>query len=187
MNRSGTAIQVVDLDEDFTDPQIVADHVRDLVAAAWTRQQIARISDVDLATVRALLGESTIAPQPKRLHARTGQQLLAIGADRLTGLPDHAIVDSTGTHRRVRAMAAMGYPVADTLREISAQSAMMHRPTVTAGTARKTIKLYRERSYVPGPSPRAAQIARSKGWPPPAAWNNDIDDPRATPCGIRKL
>ena len=38
MRRSGTATQVTDVDEDCTDPRIVADHVRDLVAAAWTRQ-----------------------------------------------------------------------------------------------------------------------------------------------------
>jgi hypothetical protein len=46
--------------------------------------------------------------------------------------------------------------------------------------AREIAKLYRELCHTPGPSKRAAQNARKKGWHGPLAWD-DIDDPTCQP------
>ena len=40
--------------------------------------------------------------------------------------------------------------------------------------------------YILNPSPKAAAYARTHGWAPPEAWDDEhIDNPRAVPSGIR--
>jgi hypothetical protein len=100
----------------------------------------------------------------------------------------HLRIDSTGTGRRLRALAAIGWTsevIADKLgvtpspvRDLSRQV----RPLVTRTTAAKVAALYDELSMIPGPSTSAAKRARAKGWVPPLGWDDDdLDDPNAAP------
>ncbi|MFE2751613.1 hypothetical protein ACFXGA_06370 [Actinosynnema sp. NPDC059335] len=95
---------------------------------------------------------------------------------------------SAGTGRRLRALAAIGWPstlLADRLgctfewvgqlqREVNAQ--------VHLTTAQRVAALYDELADIPGPSDRARGHAARAGWDAPDAWwYADIDDPNAQP------
>lgn len=97
-------------------------------------------------------------------------------------------VDATGSRRRLQALAAIGWPY----REIADRLGADHKglQNVQSGltlrvrhqTAEAVRALYDELWDQPGPSSRAAAIARGKGWAVPVAWDDDeIDDPQATP------
>lgn len=95
-------------------------------------------------------------------------------------------VDATGTRRRIHALAAVGYSLAEQSRrlgmEISGASAIARRTWVWVTTAEKVRALYDELSMVPGNNNRARNEAKRRGWPPPLAWDDEtIDDPRARP------
>lgn len=102
-------------------------------------------------------------------------------------------VDSTGTVRRLQALACIGY----TWAELSAycgvsRVAVQHWVTgvystgvVWARTARTVSDVYDKYSMVPSTHPhahRARRTALRNGWYPPLAWDDeDIDDPRSRP------
>ena len=97
-------------------------------------------------------------------------------------------IDATGTIRRLRALAAMGWP----MKELAAMSGvamptisyLMHhrRGTVYSRTAGKVADLYDELSMREGNSQRSRLRARRHGWAPPLAWDDEtIDDPNAQP------
>jgi len=97
-------------------------------------------------------------------------------------------VDATGTIRRLRALAAMGWP----MKQLAAMSGvsmptvsclMNHRRgTVYSRTAGKVADLYDELSMREGNSQRSRLRARRHGWAPPLAWDDEtIDDPNAQP------
>lgn len=97
--------------------------------------------------------------------------------------------DATGTRRRLRAMARMGWPAPvlaaetglaeETVRMIAAG----RRRRVHTTTARAVCEVYDRLSMTPGPRPWVATWARNRGWHPPLAWDDDdLDDPTATPA-----
>lgn len=95
-------------------------------------------------------------------------------------------VDATGTRRRIQALAAIGWSLAEQSRRLgmerSAAHAMTTRAWVTVETAAKVAALYDELAMTPGTSTRARCDARRRGWPVPLAWDEeDLDDPAATP------
>lgn len=96
------------------------------------------------------------------------------------------LVDATGTRRRLRALAAIGWPNAAigalAGADHSTVSAWSNNARVRAGTADTVRRVYDELSMTPGPSAKVRQIAARKGWAPPLAWDDDsIDDPAARP------
>lgn len=102
-------------------------------------------------------------------------------------------VDSTGTVRRLQALACMGY----TWEELStycgvSRPAVQHwvsgvysTGVVSTRTARTVIGVYDKFSMVPSSHPyahRARRNAFMNGWYPPLAWDDEsIDDPRSRP------
>lgn len=103
-----------------------------------------------------------------------------------------SLVDATGTHRRIQALAALGY----TLTQLSDQLSMSTRyagklmttEKVRPGTAAIVHEMY-DRLSMTRPegwvADRARILAAAKGWAPPLAWD-DIDDPRSDAEGLRK-
>jgi len=103
-------------------------------------------------------------------------------------------VSSLGARRRVQALCALGYTLAD-LATISgtslsrfSQVARGHNPTVYLDTDARIRALYDRLSGQP-PRPtwvtaRARRLAIAKGWAPPLAWDN-IDNPDERPQGVR--
>jgi hypothetical protein len=97
-------------------------------------------------------------------------------------------VEATGTVRRLRGLAALGWPQAELAARLGMTPSSLgqlgiRRGRVSRTTAAKVTALYDELSMIPGHSKRAADRAARHGWPPPLAWlEGTIDDPRARPA-----
>lgn len=105
---------------------------------------------------------------------------------RRQGRNQPACIDPTGTIRRMRALAAIGWPLIEQARRFgwnSAPSRLVRGKTqVTRELAARVAALYEELKDVPGPSAKVRDHAARKGWPTPAEWDmggGDIDDPAA--------
>lgn len=101
---------------------------------------------------------------------------------------DSVRVPSIGVSRRLRALVAIGYPMAYLSRQLSihqsyiSKLAVGYRNTCNPDTAAKVAALYDRISMTPGPSQAARDKAHRRGWMPPLAWDDDeIDDWLATP------
>jgi len=106
---------------------------------------------------------------------------------RITG---RSMVPALGTHRRIQALAVMGWSVA-------AQAKRMHRSReyllktlnkdlVFLSTAEAVEAVYADLSMVvpAGHTLRTRNWAKAQGWFPPLAWD-DIDDPDERPTSGR--
>lgn len=99
-------------------------------------------------------------------------------------------VDGTGTARRLRALAAMGWPSHELAARLGvSREAVQQRTRETWPAERSTVgrvrDLYDALSMTPGPSERARRRAARLEWAPPLAWDDDtIDDPTARPVGV---
>lgn len=99
-------------------------------------------------------------------------------------------VDPTGTVRRLRALAAIGYTAADLSRRLGMGDAACVRQIWEGKRAKTTRRiadavrdLYAELEHTPGPSRLGKTKALHRGWLPPAWWDVDtIDDPAADPA-----
>lgn len=155
-------------------------HLERLLAAGWLQVQIARTARLSHRVLTAVLaGQSTVTNA-------TARAILNIPIGPAPG--DARDVDATGTVRRVRALVAIGWPLAqlaprfglyETALGIIARGERTHVRATTADTIALD---YRNLSRLPGPSARARNDAVRKGWPSPAAWDEaTIDDPAAQP------
>lgn len=99
------------------------------------------------------------------------------------------LVSAIGTHRRIRALMAIGWPSDEIARRLGwAGSKVLFRSLRTTYVQRKTYNavaaLYDELSLIPGPSAITRGRARGAGHHPPLAWD-DIDrdpEPPKTEC-----
>lgn len=109
------------------------------------------------------------------------------------GVP--ALVDATGTSRRVQALVAYGHPFAELARRLGCTEAWLRqlaRAVRTRGVLRRTAgqvaALFDQLTALPPPAGRTATHARTVaaryGWATAWAWD-DIDDPAERPKGVR--
>lgn len=98
-------------------------------------------------------------------------------------------VHAIGTARRLRALAALGWDLADLADRLGVNTRRVHHlqamgsPTVYRTTADSVRRVYDALSMTVGPSGKTARIARRNRWPPPLAWDDDtIDNPTARPA-----
>lgn len=102
-----------------------------------------------------------------------------------------ATVAVTGTARRIEALVAAGYSMADVARHLDVSDRKVRSlingdvARVFVRTAEMVAALYEKISGTPGPSAKAREYAARRGWAPPLAWDDAaIDDPNAVPnCG----
>jgi len=98
---------------------------------------------------------------------------------------DRPLVDAAGTRRRIQALGRIGWARAEVATRLGvhpcAPGKWVANRCVTRDTAARVAALYTHLSTVPGPSRLAALRAQRAGWPPPIAWDDDIDDPHARP------
>lgn len=157
-----------------------AAHVRMLVTSGRTITSIADEAGLDWDTVQ-------------RVRDRSQESILRSTANKLLvvqPLPDDtALIDATGTVRRVRALVAMGHTQQTLSEEIGcaftyiSTLAYGRRPTVTVALAKAVQRAYDKLSMKVGPSVRARLKAQRLGWHGPLVWDDDsIDDPRAVPA-----
>lgn len=155
-------------------------HIERLTAAGWTQAQIARA---------ASLSQRTIGDVAHGAHTVANRTAYAILSIPIGPAPlDGRYTDPTGTVRRVQALVAIGWPFAQLAAHLGLYETALGRiangrhPQVLAVTAETVAREYRRLSRVPGPSVRARNDARRKGWVGPAAWDDTtIDDPAALP------
>lgn len=103
-------------------------------------------------------------------------------------VPDHLLVPSLGSARRIRALMALGWRHEDISpmlggRSSTHLSAWRHK-TINAHDWRLVDAVYDALSGTTGPSGRSRKRATDQGYIPPLAWD-DIDDPDETPKGLR--
>jgi predicted transcriptional regulator len=95
-------------------------------------------------------------------------------------------VPAVGTHRRLQALAAIGWNRAHLAAELKvtkpAVGQWLTRDVVYSSTALRVSELYARLGDTPGASERTRRHAASVGWLPPIAWDEDtIDDPATPP------
>lgn len=178
----------------LVDAEPAREHLRMLArhGVGWRRAaQLAQVSSGSVS--RLLYGGPGARPPSRRIRPDTLAKILAVQPS-LDLLPAAVLVDATGTRRRVQALAALGWSRAKIARQAGADprgfAQVIHRAQVHAATARAVRDLYGELQHAgppettPGDRTAAVRIrahAAANAWPPPAAWDGDIDQPAAKP------
>lgn len=173
-------------------------HVRALMAQGMGIKRIAERADVSTGVLtRVLYGINGHSPS-KRITPATAQRILALTFDPSPG----AIVDSTGTKRRLQALAVVGYSTTRLARETGIEAStiwvLMNRDRhVLAATERAVRNAYdrlwnvdpaRDTTKAQGAAlARVRREAGVKGWVGPLCWDDDtIADPQTPPVGISR-
>jgi len=131
----------------------------------------------------------------RRIRPATAAAILAVRPE-ARSLGGSALVDATGTHRRLQALVAGGWSQAKLGARLGMTPAnfatMMRRGQVTASTARAAAAVYDQLWNQSPPetgqrekiaAARARNRARAHGWAPPLAWDEErIDQPDAQPA-----
>lgn len=167
-------------------------HVRRLTTAGIGWQRIAQLAGVGQSVVQHLLYETGGRGISKRIKAENAAAILAVHPTPAL-LPPGALVDATGTRRRLQALVADGWPQ----RTIAARigkgergiSYLIRGNLVQRQTADAVAAVYKELEHEDPmecgasayASNRARERARAEGWPGRSAWDSDIDDPGADP------
>lgn len=180
--------------EPYVDAEQARQHVRMLSAYGIGWRRAAELAGVSQGSMGKLLrGGPGGSPASRRIRPGTEARILAVRpSPDLLGAA--ALVDATGTRRRLQALIAAGWSKQKLASRLGAGpqnfGAMMERPQVTAATARAVTALYGELQYTLPPHEdyrdksawnRARGYAAARNWPPPGAWDDDIDDPAARP------
>lgn len=157
----------------------VIKHIARLRDLGWTWPEMSQ---------QAGLGEVTVwrvwNKRPQRVRADTARGILALP---LVESPSRRGVDSTGSRRRVHALAWMGWTatmVAEATGIAPKAIAGLIGPSrrISRRNAAAIAEVYERWSHLQGPSKLTAGKARARGYAPPAAWDYvDIDDPAAEP------
>lgn len=171
--------------------QPVRDHITALREAGASTPSIAKAAGVSTATLgRAMYGWNGARPDAK-MRRESAAALLGVRIEDCI-VPDGALVDATGTRRRIQALVAMGWSFTALSPEIGIHSRplgdMARTKWVTAGNARKVAAAYKrlvrttpEQCGVHSQARALARrVAHREGWVLPGAWD-DIDDPTAEP------
>jgi len=178
----------------YVDPTPARCHLAELRKAGMSIRQVARICGLQRSVVQTLArGYSAKGPQ-RRITENTEKAILAVPIPDPVDNPLYrmsaagALVDATGTIRRLQALVAWGYPRyylgrrmgwgdnAGASGNISKLMDATRTTHVTAATALKVDSLFRELQLVPGPSTRARNEGAAKGWLLPMDWDEDLLD-----------
>jgi hypothetical protein len=172
----------------FVDAAPVRAHIIALKAAGIGRRQIAVFAPISPSIVASLLygkqGRTVL-----RVRGATAERILAVTAT-IDTVADGALVPSTGTRRRIQALAAAGYTFTAQATEIGWTvrnfADLLHREQTIARTARAVRAMFATWQMQAPTGDSAARTrlrAQRELWLPPLAWDEDtIDDPAAVPC-----
>ena len=163
----------------WVDPAEARAHVAKLRDLGWTWEQIGDAAGLSTYVPHRLGIGATM-----NLRVESAAALLAVP---LTPASSHRGIDSTGTRRRVQALAWMGWPKSEVARRAGTTASALQTlilPTrrISVALARRVAAVYDELCLTPGPSKISAGKARGLGFVSPMAWDDDtIDDPAASP------
>jgi hypothetical protein len=184
----------------WVDAAPVRAHVEQLCATGMGYKTVARAAGVASSSVGRLLWgrrreDGRQEPPARRISPDAARRLLAVPPPAPPQLPGGVRVDSTGTRRRLQALACLGWSLSRLADESGLDRQVLDGAlrgrAVTAGHVRAVVALYERLWDQPAPATdhrsrisvaRTANRARREGWAPPAAWDDDaIDDPAAVP------
>ncbi len=156
------------------------DVLQQLEATGWTRRQIEAASGIKRDRLSRIAG-GTARPVSTTVFHSTYRRL-----DDLRRLPTpiapSALIDGTGTHRRLQALVTIGYPKCELAQMLGIGRSLQLRDRVTKRNADKVAELYQQLQHTPGPSPAARAYGTRHGWLHPGWWDDDtIDDPTHQP------
>lgn len=175
------------------DPAGAREHLAKLRAAGLGIRTIEKHTGVDDSTLRALA-----AGQYRRIDASTAERLLAMPLD--TTVAAGAVVDGTGSRRRLQALIAIGWSESKLAAQLGLTTFSVHWLFEGNNTTRETADsirdLYERVWDTPPPqdttgdkaaATRSINRAARNDWPPPLAWDDDtIDDPATEPHEARR-
>lgn len=166
----------------YVDAEPTRARLAELAAAHVPIRALARAAALSDTGVKAILDGSRTHVQQLTAARVEKTSLRGIYTEQPTG---H--VPRVGAVRRVQALMAMGWSHHELDRAGVPNTARLLTGTgnlVTAQRWREISELYDRLSMIPGPSPQTRGWAKTLGYAPPLAWDEDtIDDPRARPHG----
>ena len=166
-------------------------HVRNLMTAGVSVVRIGEHANVGFAVVSGLLyARGPGRPASVKIRHVNAQRILAVRADQVaTGY-----VNPTGSHRRLQALMANGWPQLRLGPHLGLHpvyvNAVLKQPSIYGTTAANISAAYdrlwnqdpRQHGVCTGTWKKVRNLARTNGWAPPGAWDDDtIDDPAARP------
>jgi hypothetical protein len=160
------------------------EHIRTL-RDQYSIERIAELANLGYATVNSIIHPIN-GKLRSRIRTTTADAILAVKPD-----PDLVRggrpINSLGTRRRIEALAAVGWSLAEQSRQLGRDrhfaDTILDQQQVTANTAREIRHLYDRLSDQPRLDADGRRIrwhASRLRWAPPAAWD-DIDNPADTP------
>lgn len=179
----------------YIDAEPVRQHVNMLRSYSIGVPRIRQLSGASGGSITRLLYGAHGTPPSRRVRTLTADRLTAVRPSLDVVLPT-ALVDGTGTRRRLRALVVVGWPQLELGRRLDMDKKSVNeqvngvKSTAYGSTARAVRDLYDELWNV---DPAAQGIgarwiseakarAAAKRWAPPAAWDDDyIDSPAAVP------
>ncbi|MFE1451937.1 sigma-70 RNA polymerase sigma factor region 4 domain-containing protein [Streptomyces olivaceoviridis] len=178
----------------FMDAEPVREHLRKVMAEGMPLGAICeRLGLPHTSSLQHLLyGRGPYGPG-HQVRRETAEMILSYWPT-LADFPDGSRIDSTGTRRRVQALAVRGWPRHWMAEQVGMSASpfnkAVHKARVTARLARAVAALYDEwwnrdpleYKLPPKSVDRVKADAARAGWYGPLAWDDDtIDDPSAMP------
>jgi hypothetical protein len=179
----------------WIDTQPIRDHVTQLQEQGLGLKRIVQLSGYSQGAMTKLMYGGDGRPPTRRIRAEHAEKILAVKATMDT-LAGGAVIDGTGTRRRLQALMTLGWSQTKLAHAIGFEvrnfAHLVHgRRGITVTTARAVRDLYeqlwdqtppRTTTGHKGAYTRSVGYAKARGWVPPLAWDDDrIDDPAATP------
>lgn len=178
----------------FTDAEPARQHVLAIQATGMGLAVIAKHTGVNRGSLDHLLYGSHPIPPAAQIRTENAQALLAYWPS-LDDYEDRAVLDGTGTRRRMQALAVAGWPSKAIHQHIGVGNMqtvekLRSRAKVTARLARAVRDFYDEVSaktaedygVEPWIAVRTRTYAAKNQWAGPEAWDPDtIDNPAAVP------
>ena len=157
-------------------------HVKQLMDLGWGTPAILAAAQVDATPAGLLLIANGRSVRAERKFAPILRLPISLAVP--DHVPDHMLVPSLGSCRRIRALMALGWRHEDMSGLLGGRSShhlSAHRhKTINAHDWRLVDAAYETLAGTPGPASRSRQRAAQKGYLPPLAWT-DIDDPAEVP------
>ncbi|MFH8867103.1 hypothetical protein [Streptomyces griseus] len=179
----------------FVEAEPVRQHVLNIRdQAGMSFRNLSAATGVSNGTLEHLIYGVTGYPPARQIRSESAAALLGYWPT-LDDYADLAVIDATGTRRRMQALAALGWSAPAVHQRIDFVTAraianLKAREQVTARLARAVRDFYRqvcgspaEKHGVPTAAAKQARTGAARNrWPGPSAWDDDtIDDPDAKP------
>lgn len=179
----------------YIDAEPVRQHIYMLRTFNLGTPRVRELAGVSGGAMSKLLYGANGRPPSRRVRTLTADRITTVKPSLDLVLPT-ALVDGTGTRRRLRALVAVGWPQLELGRHLGMDKKSINEqvnavnPTAYGSTVRNVRALYDELWDV-DPATRGVEArwireakarAALRRWAPPAAWDDDyIDSPAAMP------